>query len=107
MQHINIRHWLDGETLAPPDDPRLQNRVDQLGKIITYVTSRVVGYPFEAHPICNRRPNRKPCKTKLTTHFDEETNEISWHCPVCHDEGAITGWENTIWDMRNMTTDIH
>jgi hypothetical protein len=28
----------------------------------------------------------------------------NWECPVCLDEGVVTGWEGLIWDMREKTS---
>lgn len=28
----------------------------------------------------------------------DERDSIQWHCPVCQDNGIITGWQDTLWD---------
>lgn len=28
----------------------------------------------------------------------DEQDSIYWQCPVCHDNGLITGWQGTLWD---------
>lgn len=29
---------------------------------------------------------------------DDEEAPIVWRCPVCGDEGLISGWQNSLWD---------
>lgn len=29
---------------------------------------------------------------------NNEHGRILWHCPVCNDNGLISGWQNTVWD---------
>jgi hypothetical protein len=31
---------------------------------------------------------------------DDEDESIHWYCPVCGDNGRISGWQNTRWDKR-------
>ena len=100
MWAIDIRHWLD-ETKSGPAVPRLRRKADKLGEIIAYATSEVAGIPIDSLPKCWRRPKRKPCIGILDIHLDETTGQIYWHCPVCRDEGVVTGWEGLIWDMRD------
>ena len=47
---------------------------------------------------CRRRPKRKPCRGSLTIFFDVDTFDVLWFCPVCDDQGRISGWEGTFWD---------
>ena len=28
----------------------------------------------------------------------EHDDAIVWYCPVCHDNGIIRGWQDTLWD---------
>ena len=28
----------------------------------------------------------------------DEHDRIHWYCPVCHDNGWISGWQNSFWD---------
>ena len=33
---------------------------------------------------------------------DFNCDDIIWHCPVCGDNGAISGWQGTFWDNSDM-----
>ena len=28
----------------------------------------------------------------------DDFESIHWHCPVCEDNGIISGWQKTLWD---------
>ena len=100
MWVIDIRHWLD-ETQTEAALPQLRNKVKKLTEIITFATAVEAGVPTYYPPKCWRRPKRKPCKGKLDIELVPETGQIHWICPICHDEGVVTGWENLIWDISN------
>ena len=68
------------------------------GRIVKAVTSRnrktlVTGVK------CRRRPQRRPCPGEIVAFVDEQrASAIAWFCPVCKDNGLISGWKGTIWD---------
>jgi len=47
---------------------------------------------------CRRRPRRRRCPGEIEACLDPETGTIEWVCPLCTDDGTITGWEGTRWD---------
>jgi len=98
MWIINIRHWLnDSGTEAAV--PQLRNKVKKLTEIIAYATSVYANFSAPPVPKCWRRPKRKPCPGELDIFLDIDEKTIHYHCPVCRDEGVISGWEDLIWDM--------
>jgi hypothetical protein len=34
----------------------------------------------------------------LTLFFDVDTFDVLWFCPICDDNGRISGWDGTFWD---------
>jgi hypothetical protein len=38
----------------------------------------------------------------LTLFFDVDTFDVLWFCPVCDDNGRISGWEGTFWDNSDI-----
>jgi hypothetical protein len=32
---------------------------------------------------------------------------IHWHCPVCNDNGFISGWQATLWDRFAVNENAH
>jgi hypothetical protein len=98
MWVIDIRHWLD-ETQTGAAAQRLKFKVKKLSEIITYATCVAAGIPVDQTPKCRRRLARKTCQGDLDIRLDQNAGHISWRCPVCEDQGVISGWRGLIWDM--------
>ena len=82
-------------------------KVKKMGEVITYATSIESGIQVDSPPKCWRRPGRKPCKGILEVGLNRFENQIHWICPVCGDEGVISGWEGLIWDMMDSPDTIN
>jgi len=104
MWSIDIQHWLD-DSRTGPGHPSLNSKIKKLSEIITYATSIEAGAPIDSAPVCWRRPKRRACAGRLEIAFDPEADEIRWRCPVCGDEGVVTGWRGLVWDMTDYRTD--
>lgn len=77
-----------------------------------YLAAIMASYPDpdyspEYRVSCRRRPNRKPCLEEIVGYVDPETDEIFWKCPRCGDQGLISKWQRTIWDMSDAEEVIH
>ena len=52
---------------------------------------------------CRRRPGRVPCIGPIIAGIrEEDPTTIVLGCPVCKDEGYISGWQETQWDKRKL-----
>jgi len=94
----DLRHFLNDEgSLADMPRQALQ-LANYFGRIVKAVTSRnrktlVTGVK------CRRRPGRRACPGEIIGFVDEQhASAIAWSCPVCKDNGLISGWKGTIWD---------
>jgi len=107
MWVIDIRHWLN-EAQSGPAVPQLKRKVEKLKEIIVYATSDLFGDTYESNVKCSRRPGLKACKGYLTIEQTGE-DEIYWICPVCGDEGVISGWKDLFWNVAidDQSGDIH
>ena len=48
---------------------------------------------------CRRRPRHQRCAGIIVSYLCADKDEsIRWYCPVCDDDGSISGWQNTRWD---------
>jgi PHP family Zn ribbon phosphoesterase len=98
----DLRHFLDeGGTTSnlPPPATKIAN---YFGSIVEAVTSQP-GKRISAAAMgikCRRRPGRKRCAGEIVAFIDEDTLRVHWQCPVCGDKGIISGWQDTIWDLR-------
>jgi hypothetical protein len=48
---------------------------------------------------CRRRPGRRPCPGHIRLFRTDIPSRIEWHCTSCDDDGWISNWEGTIWDL--------
>ena len=98
----DMRHFLgeDGVLYEPLPRPALGLAFFQ-GSIVAWVSmcSRLPNYPHTNVP-CRRRTARTPCVGEILAVLDPSTEAIHWHCPICGDDGLISGWEGTPWDRR-------
>ena len=49
---------------------------------------------------CERRPGRRPCPGTIAVARSEVPPSISWQCTSCGDDGVISGWEQSPYDLR-------
>jgi hypothetical protein len=92
----DLRHYLneDGSMAEMPNPARAL--AEYLGRIVKGVTSRQRDI-LAAGVKCRKRSKRKKCPGEIIAFIDEQ-EAISWSCPVCEDNGVISGWKGTIWD---------
>jgi hypothetical protein len=45
--------------------------------------------------------NSEPCTGEIEVWVDSDSNIIGWECLECEEDGTISEWEGTQWDMRN------
>jgi hypothetical protein len=74
-----------------------------LAKYWTEIVAQASNYDAPTTLRCRRRPGRRPCAGLLTLFFDVDTFDVLWFCPVCDDNGRISGWEGTFWDNSELT----
>lgn len=95
---IHLPHLLDENgTLAA-----LSGRGLKLAQYWTEIVAQASNYDAPTTLRCRRRPQHRPCGGLLTMFFDADTFDVLWFCPVCHDEGRISGWEGTFWDNSEL-----
>jgi hypothetical protein len=57
---------------------------------------------------CRRRPARRRCLGTIMSYpAADDLDRIHWHCPVCDDNGLISGWQNTLWDGFAANDEVH
>jgi hypothetical protein len=70
-----------------------------LGGVVSAATAHPPGEVIATGLACHRRPGRKPCPGKLLVRRAEAPAQIEWACPACSEEGVISGWEGSSWDL--------
>ena len=94
----NIEHFLDENGDIEPIEGPARKIAEYFTEIISSATSSGMDGSIKCR--CRRRPDHKRCKGIIETSIDIATHEIVWQCPVCFDNGKISNWEFTYWDLR-------
>lgn len=93
----DLRHFLDLPDHTPAPALRL---AEQLRDIVRAATARAEGAGWVSALRCRRRPGNRSCQGRLCLRRTDEQALISWQCTACHDEGRISGWQDTPYDLR-------
>jgi len=102
---MDITHFLDASGAIPDELPGpARNLANHFGAIIAAMTRLPWGIPDEAGVKCRRRPNRRPCNGEIVGFLHPNTLEIEWECPLCGDNGVISGWKGSLWDRSPSRT---
>lgn len=94
----DLEHFLDLPASVPGPALRL---ADRLGRMVSAATAGDVGEPWTTAIRCERRPGRRPCTGFIEVVRAEPEVPIRWWCNVCDDEGVVTGWERSPFDLRS------
>lgn len=97
MYVADLRHFLD---LSPSTPGPARRMAEQLGVLVRAATAGDTGIAWTSELPCRRRPARRPCPGRMTVYRPEPPAEIRWECGVCGDQGVISGWEDSPYDLR-------
>jgi hypothetical protein len=92
----DLRHFLNDDGSRADMSNRARRLIDYFGSIVKQVTTRQ-GDALATGVRCRKKFRRKPCWGEIIAFVDGQ-HAISWSCPVCGDNGVISGWKGTIWD---------
>lgn len=87
----DIRHFLNDKGTFSDHLPKPALRM------ANYIAAIIVDATNDDNTVttgvrCRRRPNRKRCTGYIVSSIQED-NRIRWFCPLCDDNGYISGWE--------------
>lgn len=99
MLVTDLHHFLDLSADTPGPALRL---AQHLGDIVRAGTAGDVGASWESALPCRRRPAHRRCPGRMTLTLTqaEPSVPIRWWCSVCDDEGTISNWANSPYDLR-------
>jgi len=98
----DFRHYLD----MPDDVPSPARRLaEQLSMIVRAATSGAAGVAWASALSCPRRPELQPCPGHIVIARTDIPSSIEWRCTACGDDGVISGWERTAFDLRPRSDD--
>lgn len=97
MLVADLRHYLDMPDTAPGPAHRLG---EQLTRVVRAATAAPAGSPWTSALRCRRRPGRRACPGHLVVLRADLPAPIEWACSSCADQGTISGWEGSAFDLR-------
>ncbi|MGI8983692.1 MAG: hypothetical protein ACR2HM_04035 [Acidimicrobiales bacterium] len=93
----DLRHFLD----MPEDVPGPARRMaEHLTLLVRAATAGDAGQAWVTALPCRRRPGRRPCMGHLAVFRSDVPPSIEWRCDACGDDGVISGWERSPFDLR-------
>jgi hypothetical protein len=85
----------------PEDTPGPARRLAaHLHDIVRAATAGDAGTTWETALSCRRRPGNHRCAGRMTVLRTEAAAPIRWQCSACQDEGVISNWEDSPFDLR-------
>ena len=97
MMVTDLHHFLD----LPPGTPGPARRLaGHLSNIVRAATAGDAGIAWESALPCRRRPANRRCPGRMIVLRTEPAAPIRWQCSVCHDEGIISNWADSPFDLR-------
>jgi hypothetical protein len=97
MLVTDLHHFLD----LPPDTPGPARRLtEHLGNIVRAATAGDAGTAWESALPCRRRPANRRCPGRMIVLRTEPGAPIRWQCSVCNDQGMVSNWEDSPFDLR-------
>ena len=73
---------------------------EHLALIVRAATAGEAGVRWASALPCPRRPGRRTCPGHIEVSRTDVPPWIQWRCPSCGDEGVISGWEQSPFDLR-------
>lgn len=95
----DMRHFDGIEQMTDKASSPARKLAMYMGAIVGAASAGGAGRVLATPLPCQRRPDRRPCPGTLLVRRTEVPPTIVWVCPSCGDEGVISGWEETIWNL--------
>ena len=97
MVVTDLHHFLD----LPEDTPGPARRLaEDLTNIVRAATAGDAATAWESALPCRRRPGNRRCLGRMIVRRTQPGAPIHWQCSVCEDDGVISNWEDSPFDLR-------
>jgi hypothetical protein len=93
----DLRHFLDVPDYAPAPARRM---AEHLTLVVRAATAGDTGLRWVSAVKCQRRPGHRACAGYIAVFRTDVPPSIQWSCTACGDEGVISGWEGSPFDLR-------
>ena len=85
---------------APRHAGPARRLAEHLSNIVRAATAGDAGTAWESALPCRRRPANRRCPGRMIVLRTEPETPIRWQCSVCGDDGVISNWEDSLFDLR-------
>ena len=93
---VDMRHFLAPNGAIADMPSRARRLAEYFASIVADATTNLDDPPTVR---CRRWPAHRRCTGIIMSYPSaDDLERIHWHCPVCNDNGLISGWQNTLWD---------
>jgi hypothetical protein len=93
----DLHHFLD----LPEDAPGPARRLgEHLANIVRAAAAGDATTVWETALPCRRRPRNRACPGRISVLRTEVEEPIRWQCGSCDDQGVISNWEDSPFDLR-------
>jgi hypothetical protein len=95
MNITNAQHFLDSKGAIAPQTGPARAFAEFIGAIIALAT-----HPDPESDI-TVKCRKKKCHGEIFA-TDADNGEIDWSCSHCDEEGIISEWKGTLWDLTSL-----
>jgi len=93
----NITHYLDGQGNLVKKMP---GPARKLASFLVLIIDTITPHCSEVFTDTEIPCRKKGCFGMILARFVPDSENITWHCPNCSQNGVIRNWQNTKWDQR-------
>ncbi|MGE0220378.1 hypothetical protein [Mycolicibacterium sp.] len=97
MLVADLQHFLD---LGPDTPGPARKLAEHLAGIVAAASAGDAHTPWETALPCRRRPANRRCPGRITVVCPQPDQPIGWRCTCCGDDGTISNWSASIYDLR-------
>lgn len=97
MLIADLHHFLD----VGPDTPGPARKLaEHLSAIVAAASAGSARTRWETALPCRRRSAHRACPGRIVVHWTQPDHPIDWCCSHCDDDGTISNWATSIYDLR-------
>lgn len=97
MLVADLQHFLD---LGPDTPGPARKLAEHLTGIVAAASAGGANTVWETALPCPRRPGNRRCPGRISVACPQSDHPIGWRCSHCGDDGTISNWAGSIYDLR-------